>query len=283
MPALGFARIGVGQCVGRGASAFVMSWPKWVAFSFVYGITFGTLVSQAVANLTRSCVVTGDEHLVCDNWGFVGLIAVLLVVGVAIFVTVCAVWTQRRAARPPHWARTFAASLPVSAFAVVGTLAVAALSQHLFGESTLPAAQQRPGVVAGVIIGAGVVSLLAAVPVAFAPIAVADGRSFAFGLRFFRHHRAATVRLVGVTLAVVVGAVLMARVALYVVPLFALLVPVVVLMWMEAYWQGMAPIDEVEMAAAVGDEFDDDLRHELIGNPAIRTRDVARPADPATD
>ncbi|APT85354.1 hypothetical protein CAQU_10135 [Corynebacterium aquilae DSM 44791] len=121
---------------------------------------------------------------------------------------------------------------------------MAGISQHVWGGTMLEAAEGRPAIVWSTVVVAMVGSLLLLIPLSFVPVAVADGHSFAFGVAFFRQHRMATVGLVAVTLAVVGAALGVARFALYLLPLFAPLVPIIALMWIEAYWQGMEPVDE---------------------------------------
>lgn len=68
--------------------AFIHSWPRWVAFTFAHGLIMSTAIVSAVVRFGRYCEEDIDGTLNCSNLGWIGFLAVIGLLGIAMYITV---------------------------------------------------------------------------------------------------------------------------------------------------------------------------------------------------
>jgi len=223
--------------------AFIHSWPRWVAFTFAHGLIMSTAIVSAVVRFGRYCEEDIDGTLSCSNLGWIGSLAVIGLLGIAMYITVGCVWAQRRSNAKPRLTSTVASAciLLIPMMAGVVALLLGLQSYNSFG---LTSDNHLFLIICAVVLGSVVIVTR---PVSFGPAAPASRAPGAGGRGVFFYTLPGTLVLIVATMLFFVSAVICSNheYTLPLISMFVLGTPVVVLVWLECFWQSVARIDRL--------------------------------------
>lgn len=227
----------------NGVLAFIHSWPRWVAFTFAHGLIMSTAIVSAVVRFGRYCEEDIDGTLSCSNLGWIGSLAVIGLLGIAMYITVGCVWAQRRSNAKPRLTSTVASAciLLIPMMAGVVALLLGLQSYNSFG---LTSDNHLFLIICAVVLGSVVIVTR---PVSFGPAAYAAGHGIAVAWIIFKTNVLRTLVLIVATMLFFVSAVICSNheYTLPLISMFVLGTPVVVLVWLECFWQSVARIDRL--------------------------------------
>lgn len=224
-------------------ASYRTSWPKWISFSFVYLLALCSIMVTAVTKLDKYCYARSALAIACENQGWLAFLLVIVILGIAGFLTLICVWTARRSALVlrNHWFTTWIAAIP-HALVMLGSLACLevihrALAGVSIGSETLSVRQIT------VALGLLVAQIVLAMFVLFLPVCVANGCPLKLALVLLN-----TSKLTAVTLMLLASILFLAAVAAqmyahFMLPVLIFLIPFVALCWICAFNQQVSIVE----------------------------------------
>lgn len=220
---------------------FVHMWPKWIAFSFVHVITTIATIVASFSRFNRYCTIDPDKPLRCAHPGLLTALVIFVIVGVAFYMTVAAVWasTKQHASR---WRLTFIVSLPLATLVVAACVATAVAANHVIG--FVQTSNNSALVSFPVAAAIAVVITLATLPFSLIPALVADHRPARISLKVARRSPLSLLGFGLITLTAFVLALAASVGAKFLLPGFVFVLPLVAQLWNEAFAQVIAPAED---------------------------------------